>query len=562
MRLCVCFSFFPFFIQLADDFLHLLLAQGIADDEEHRDECRRSGKPAQEHLDALNGLGALLGVRLEAEVGEEPARHRCAYRPTELLAHRRGTEDESRGTVSATQFGVVGTVGVHRPQEREDAAGADADKALEDEYPHEVVLVEPVKDDAERRCQEHRRGESILLADAVADGSRQHYAEDVRRLAYGEEQPAQHERHPEERNDVVVRLHDVVFKVVHRRSVTNRIEHQRSDSRAEQNPPRAVVEQVSHVVLQRSLRLVDRLHPLFGPREAAQEKHDAHHGDDDDRHQPHVDARIDHHHQRVGDVGVDQLARLAEGRGIERKHADEPERNGEEEQVGAELSPAARRAVGDDADDGVEHRVPHAGDEEHRPHHCRRKPEHIGIENHQVGAEQLPEHRGSHVAQPVTDFFFEFDHGSFCCFVENGMFVYCHAGLQITDERKICQERLRIVEPLQGSIAKARPRRGDGIPACESSLHVAGRNPGLGKLRPRRGDGIPAWESLPTLWGRNPGLGKLAHAVGTESRLGKACPRRGDGIPAWESFATLWGRNPSLRKLRHAVGKELQALFL
>ncbi|OUO22730.1 hypothetical protein B5F91_04400 [Bacteroides sp. An322] len=96
--------------------------------------------------------------------------------------------------------------------------------------------------------------------------------------------------------------------------------------------------------------------------------------------------------------------------------------------------------------------------------------------------------------------------------------------------------------------AKAPPRRGDGIPACESSLHVAGRNPGLGKLAhavgtesrlgkacPRCGDGIPAWESLPTAWGRNPGLGKLRHAVGTESQLGKARPRRGEGIAGFIS---------------------------
>ena len=117
-------------------------------------------------------------------------------------------------------------------------------------------------------------------------------------------------------------------------------------------------------------------------------------------------------------------------------------------------------------------------------------------------------------------------------------------------------QRLRIVEPLQGSIAKARPRRGDEISACESSPTPWGRNPSLrklparcrtesrlGKASPRCGDGIPAWESLPTLWGRNPGLGKLAHGVGTESRLGKASPRCGDGIPACESFATPWGRN-------------------
>ena len=127
---------------------------------------------------------------------------------------------------------------------------------------------------------------------------------------------------------------------------------------------------------------------------------------------------------------------------------------------------------------------------------------------------------------------------------------------------RCAHQRLRIVEPLQGSIAKARPRRGDEISACESSPTPWGRNPSLGKLAhavgtesrlgkacPRCGDGIPAWESLPTLWGRNPSPRK-------------ARPRCGDGIPAWESFATLWGRNPSLGKLAHAVGKELQALFL
>ena len=121
---------------------------------------------------------------------------------------------------------------------------------------------------------------------------------------------------------------------------------------------------------------------------------------------------------------------------------------------------------------------------------------------------------------------------------------------------RFAHQRLRIVEPLQGSIAKARPRRGDEIPAWESSPTPWGRNPSLrklahavgtksrlGKACPRRGDGIPACESLPTSWGRNPSLGKLAHGVGTESQLGKACPRCGDEIPAWESFATPWGRN-------------------
>ena len=173
----------------------------------------------------MDGLGTLFGIGLESEVGEQPARYCRADCPAELLAHRRGTEDKSCSAVSAAQFRIVGTVGIHRPQERKDASGTDTDEALEDEYPHEVILVEPVEDDAERRSREHRNGEGVLLADAVADRSSQHHAEDVRRLAYGEEQPAQHERHAEERNDVVVRFHDVVFEVVHRRPVADRIEH-------------------------------------------------------------------------------------------------------------------------------------------------------------------------------------------------------------------------------------------------------------------------------------------------------------------------------------------------
>ena len=108
---------------------------------------------------------------------------------------------------------------------------------------------------------------------------------------------------------------------------------------------------------------------------------------------------------------------------------------------------------------------------------------------------------------------------------------------------KALLRKLAHVVGTESQLGKACPRCGEEIPACESSLHVAGRNPGLGKLRhavgtesrlgkasPRCGDGIPA-------------LGKLAHGVGTESQLAKARPRRGDGIPACESFATLWGRN-------------------
>ena len=136
---------------------------------------------------------------------------------------------------------------------------------------------------------------------------------------------------------------------------------------------------------------------------------------------------------------------------------------------------------------------------------------------------------------------------------------------------RCAHQRLRIVEPLQGSACESllhvagrnpRPRKApctlqdgiaacesflhvagrnlsprkasctlqDEIAACESFLHVAGRNLTPRKARPRCGDEIPACESSPTAWGRNPGLRKLRHAVGTESRLAKARPRRGEGI--------------------------------
>ena len=98
---------------------------------------------------------------------------------------------------------------------------------------------------------------------------------------------------------------------------------------------------------------------------------------------------------------------------------------------------------------------------------------------------------------------------------------------------RFAHQRLRIVEPLQGSIGKARPRRGDGIPAWESLPTPWGRNPSPRKARPRRGEGIPAWESFATPWGRNRGLRKLRHAVGKKSQ------------PS-ESLPTPWGRNPSL----------------
>ena len=86
---------------------------------------------------------------------------------------------------------------------------------------------------------------------------------------------------------------------------------------------------------------------------------------------------------------------------------------------------------------------------------------------------------------------------------------------------RFAHPRLRIVEPLQGSMAKNEARR-----------QIA----------------------------RNPKAGKLPHGVGTESQGWKTSPRRGRGIPRLESFPTAWARNPKAGKLPHSVGMESRQL--
>ena len=97
---------------------------------------------------------------------------------------------------------------------------------------------------------------------------------------------------------------------------------------------------------------------------------------------------------------------------------------------------------------------------------------------------------------------------------------------------RFAHPRLRIVEPLQGSMTRNEARR-----------QIA-RNPKAAKASPQCGHGIPRLESFPTAWARNPEAGKLPHSVGAESQGWKASPRRGHGIPKLESFPTAWARNP------------------
>ena len=105
-----------------------------------------------------------------------------------------------------------------------------------------------------------------------------------------------------------------------------------------------------------------------------------------------IDGRINHHHQRVGDVGINNLSAQAPLRGGKRKDADERERHGKEQQVGAELAPTRVSAVCQNSDNGVEGGIPYPGDQEHGTHYGSRHPKHVSIEYHEIGTKELPEH--------------------------------------------------------------------------------------------------------------------------------------------------------------------------
>ena len=63
-------------------------------------------------------------------------------------------------------------------------------------------------------------------------------------------------------------------------------------------------------------------------------------------------------------------------------------------------------AVGDYAHSGVGNAVPNTGDQNEERGIHEAKPEDVGIEEGKIIAEHLPEHRRSHVAEAITDFFF------------------------------------------------------------------------------------------------------------------------------------------------------------
>ena len=98
---------------------------------------------------------------------------------------------------------------------------------------------------------------------------------------------------------------------------------------------------------------------------------------------------------------------------------------------------------------------------------------------------------------------------------------------------RFAHQRLRIVGPLQGSMAKNEARR-----------QIA-RNPKAGKFPHSVGTKSQSWKASPQCEHGIPKLRKLPHGVGTESQAAKASPQRGHGIASCESFPTAWARNCS-----------------
>ena len=227
-------------------------------------------------------------VGAESEVAEQPPRDGRSDRPSEFLRHGGRGEDQSRGPVSGFQFRIVGAVGIHRPEQREDASGADRDEHLEEEDPSQIPGCEPVEDDAQQGGDGHGGHVGALLADPVRDRGGEDHAQDVGGLPDGQIQPAQYERDAEERYGAVLLLDDVVLEVVDRGAVADRVEDQGGDSGSEQDPPGTVVQQVPDVVAQGSLLGFQGLDPFARQGEAPVEEQAAQDGDDDDGERPAV----------------------------------------------------------------------------------------------------------------------------------------------------------------------------------------------------------------------------------------------------------------------------------
>ena len=176
------------------------------------------------------------------------------------------------------QFAVIGTVGVHAPQQREDAACAYTDKRLQDKDERKLTFVEPKETNAKHRCHGHSRHKGAPLANAVAYWGGKYNAYNVGSLPNGEVQTAKHEGQTKEGYVAHGGFVHVILKIVNRCAVANGVEHERCHTCTQQNPPRTIVQQVAKVGFERVFLLFHGFYALFREGETTKEKHDAHYG--------------------------------------------------------------------------------------------------------------------------------------------------------------------------------------------------------------------------------------------------------------------------------------------
>ena len=184
------------------------------------------------------------------------------------------------------QFAIIGTVGVHAPQQGEDAACTNADERLQDKDERELTFIEPKEAYAEHCCHKHGCHKGVALAYSVAYWGGKYNANDVGSLPNGKIKTAKHEGQTKERDVAHGRFVDVILEIVDRCAIANGVEHKRSHTRTQQNPPRTIVQQVAQVGLERVFLLLHGFYALFREGETTKEKHHAHYGNNHHGHKP------------------------------------------------------------------------------------------------------------------------------------------------------------------------------------------------------------------------------------------------------------------------------------
>ena len=116
-----------------------------------------------------------------------------------------------------------------------------------------------------------------------------------------------------------------------------------------------------------------------------------------------VDRRIGDHQQTESHVRVNHPSGTGVTRRGEGEHGDDGHGQRHPQQIGAKVSPARIGSIGDSADERINDRVTHPGDQHHGPHGRRAEQEHVRIELGDVDGEHLPKHGRREVAETVAD---------------------------------------------------------------------------------------------------------------------------------------------------------------